>query len=224
MEEIKLEAENRIQLGKKVRFLRREGKLPAVVYARGENSLPVSIDGKEFLKVYKMAGESGLIKLSIGEGKPVNVIISELDIHPVTGNPVHANFRQVSLTEKLTTKVPIILTGESPAVKDSTGIVLHLLNEIEVTCFPQDIPHEIEVDISGLVNVDDAIVVGNLNVDRSKVEIETDPEELVVKIDYAQQAEEVEEAVDEATLVEGVESTEEKEKEAGEEKEAPSED
>lgn len=219
MDKTTLTAQTRTLVGKKSKLLRQQGVLPAVVFARGKDSTPVTLPFKEFMKVYNQTGESGLIELNIDQGqKPLNVIVAGLDLNPVTGVPYHANLRQVSLTEKITTRVPITLMGESAIVKNGEGMVLHLLNELEVTCLPQDIPHEIEVDISVLENIDDALTVADLKIDRSKIEVEAEQEEMVVKIDYAIQPEEPEEiTLDEATLVEGVEATAETTAKEGEE-------
>lgn len=215
METTNLSATTRTILGKKVKSLRREGKLPGVVFAKNENSLAITLNNSEFQTVFKSLGESGLIKLHIDEDKALNVLISEVNQHPVSGQILHANLRKVSLKEKLSAHVPLVFEGEPAIVKSNEGILLTLMNEIEVTCLPQDIPHEIGVDVAKLNNIGDSIYVKDLFLDTEKVTLETDPEELVAKLDYIPQEVPEEAEVSEAELVEGVEAV--AEKEAGEE-------
>lgn len=212
MTEEKLSAQARTILGKKVKSLRKQGQFPAVVYGKSIESTPVTLGHKEFVQLFKRVGESGLIALTIDDEKPLHTLITSVTYHPVTNLPLHADFKKVSLTEKTSANVPVVLQGESPAVEDGEGILLHLIDEMVVHCLPQDIPHEIIVDITGLAQVDDAIYVKDLPLPKN-VEIELDPEELVVKVDYAQQPEAEEESdATEAELIEGVQATEESDK------------
>jgi large subunit ribosomal protein L25 len=212
METISLKATKRPLLGKKVRKLRRENKTPAVLFGMGDESIPLTLATSDIEKAFQEAGESSLIELTIDTQKQVNTIISDITFHPVTEKILHTSLRRVSLTKKISTQVPINLEGESPAVESGEGILLQLLNEIEVTCFPQDIPHEIVMNISSLEHIDDALHVSDIKVNTAKVELSADPEDLVVKVDYAQQEEEEEgDELSEAELVEGVEATAESE-------------
>lgn len=183
MDRLSLQAEERKVLGKKVKNLRKEGKLPAHVYGKGLETEVVSVDGKTFLKTYKEAGETGLIDLKIGSEKIKPVMVRGVQYDPVTGKPLHIDFYQVNLTQKVKVPVPLELVGEeSDLVKLGEAIVLQNLQELEVEALPTDLVEKIEVDIRPLQKIDDAITVGQLNFDRSKLTIEADPEEVVVRL------------------------------------------
>lgn len=190
MTSAKLEVQKRKVLGRKVKKLRRDGLLPANVYGKTVKSVSLEVPVKDFLKVYGEAGETGLIELKVdGETKPV--LIHNVQFHPVTGNPLHADFHQVSLTEKTTAVVPIELVGEAPAVEQKIGVLIQTLAEVEVEALPQDFPEHLTVDVSNLNEVNDALTVGDIKVDTKKVEIKADPSETVAKIDALAKEEEV---------------------------------
>ncbi|MBU1104569.1 50S ribosomal protein L25 [Candidatus Parcubacteria bacterium] len=203
-------AQERTIFGKKVRFLRREGLIPASVFGKDFKNLSLAINEKEFSSLYKTAGETSLVDLKVKEAKPFKVLISQVQRHPVTKAVVAVSFYKVNLTEKITANIPLVFVGESPAVHAKEGILLTLMDELEVACLPADLPQHIEVDISGLLKIDDAVAVKDLKLDRGKVEVKAEPEELIVKVDYAQQPEQEEETpVSEEELVSQVEATKE---------------
>lgn len=190
MDRLSLQAEERALLGKKVKNLRKDGKLPGHVFGKGLETEHVSVDGKIFLKTFKEAGETGLIDLKIGTEKVRPVMVRGVQYDPVSGQPLHIDFYQVNLTQKVKVPVPLVLIGEQPeAVKLGEAIVLQTLNEVEVAALPTDLVENIEVDITSLKNIDDAITVGQLNYDRSKLTIEAGEEEIVVKLAPAVTAE-----------------------------------
>ena len=190
MDRLSLHAEERKILGKKVKKLRREGKLPAHVFGKGVEGENVILSAKDFLKTFEQAGETGLIDLKIGTERVRPVLIREVQYNPVSGDLIHVDFYQVNLSEKVKVSVPLILIGEEPAgVKLGEVIVLQTLNEIEVEALPTDLVEKIEVDITSLKVIDDAITVGSLNYDRDKLTIFVDPEEVVVKLAPAVTAE-----------------------------------
>lgn len=175
-----LTAEKRSVLGRKVKQLRKTGILPANIFGKKIESLSVQVKTDEFLKVYDEAGETGLVELKVnGEVHPV--LIQNLHTDPATDYPLHADFLEVNLKEKVTATVPVEVIGESPAVKEG-GIVVQQVHEVEVEALPTDFPEKIEVDITGLSNIDDTITVQELKVDRSKIEIKEDLERIVVSI------------------------------------------
>ena len=183
MDRISLQAEERIVLGKKVKRLRVNGKLPAHVFGKGLDSEHVSIETKIFKKVFEEAGETGLIDLKIGAEKVRPVLIREVQYNPVDGKLIHVDFYQVNLSEKVKVAVPIELIGEQPEkVHLGEAIILQTLNEVEVEALPTDLPEKIEVDISVFKEIDDAITVSQLNVDREKITINADLEEIVVEV------------------------------------------
>ena len=183
MDRLSLKAEERKILGKKVKHLRKDGKLPAHVFGKGVETEAVSVDGKTFLKTFKEAGETGLIDLKIGAEKVKPVMVRGVQYDPVSGDPIHIDFYQVNLSEKVKVNVPIALIGEEPeSVGTGETIVLQTMNEIEVEALPADLVEKIEVNIASLKNIDDAITVAQLSFDRNKLTIFAGPEEIVVKL------------------------------------------
>ncbi|MFZ5365809.1 MAG: 50S ribosomal protein L25 [Patescibacteria group bacterium] len=181
MEKPKLQVEKRKIEGRKVKKLRREGILPANLYGKKIKSLSLQVPLNDFQKVYKEVGETGLVDLKIdSETKPV--LIHNVQLHPVTGEPLHVDFHQVSLTEKTKATVPVEIIGESPAIEQGIGILIQPISEVEVEALPQDLPEHLVVDISKLAQVDEAITVADLSVDRKKVEIKADLGAIVAKI------------------------------------------
>jgi len=172
-----LKATKRDVFGRKVKRLRKEGLIPANVFGKKVKSEDLSVNGKEFSEVFEKAGETQIIHLN---DKPV--LVSGLQIDPVTSEYLHIDFRQVDLTEKITAKVPVELIGESPAEKQSIGTVVQQISEIEVEALPTDLPEKIEVDITTLTEVDQTVFVKDLKVDK-KVTIKTDLELIIVKVE-----------------------------------------
>lgn len=190
MDRQKLKVNKRTVFGNKVRKLRREGILPANIYGKNVKSLAIELPMKEFLTVYKDVGETGLVDLQV-DGQIRPVLISSAQLHPVSDIPIHIDFRQVDLKEKIMATVPIELSGESPADKSGIGILVQQLTEIEVEALPTDLPEKLIADISRLENVDDAVLVSDLAVDRTKVEIQAEPSQIVAKVEPPTKEEEV---------------------------------
>lgn len=183
-----LKAEKRTLEGRKVKKLRSEGILPGNVYGKKVKSQSVQVVLKDFDKVYKEIGETGLLTLQIGnEEKPV--LIHNLQLNPVSDDPVHVDFLQVDLKEKVEADIPVELMGESPAEKQAIGTVVQYINEIKVEALPTDLPEEFQVDSSVLAEVDQAILVKDLKYDKSKVEIKDDLEAIVAKVEPPQKEE-----------------------------------
>lgn len=177
MSTITLKSIKRDIFGRKVKQLRKKGLIPANIFGNNIESESISVDSKEFSTVFKKAGETQIIDLN---GKPV--LVSNIQVHPVDGEYLHIDFRQVDLKQKIEAKVPVEIEGESPAEKQNLGTVVQQLDEIEVEALPADLPEKIIVDISGLVEVDQAIHVKDLKVSKNVV-IKTDMESIVVKIE-----------------------------------------
>ncbi|MBM4467404.1 MAG: 50S ribosomal protein L25 [Chloroflexi bacterium] len=194
MEQIELQTQKREVLGKKVKNLRREGLIPAVLYGHDIESLPLQIEERELNRVLTQAGGHRLIALKIGRAKnPQMALAREVQWDVITSRPLHVDFYAVVMTEKITTAVPLTLVGEAPAADQAGVILLQGLDEIEIECLPGDLIEAIEVDLSALKEMDQAIYVKDLRVSPA-VEILTDPEELVAKVAWAA-PEEVEEEV-----------------------------
>ncbi len=182
-EKIKLTVEKRKITGRKTKTLRREGILPANIYGKKEKSLSVQLETKSFLPVFKEVGETGLIELKVADEKETRpVLIHNVQFHPVDETPLHVDFYQVDLKEKVTTKVPVELIGESPAVKDKIGILIQPLSEVEVEALPADLPEKIEVNISGLKAINDAVAVSDVKLPEG-VRVLTEGKEILVKIE-----------------------------------------
>jgi large subunit ribosomal protein L25 len=187
----KLKVQKRKLFGRKVKKLRLMGILPANIYGKKIKSQALSLALKEFSPVYKEVGETGLIDLLIEKEKtPHPVLVHNLQLHPVTDQPVHVDFHQVSLTEKVKAEIPIQLAGESPASEQKIGILVRLLDQLEVEALPTDFPEKIEVNVSSLEKVGDMIKVKDIAGALKKVTIVTDPKRLVVKIEPPTKVEE----------------------------------
>jgi len=163
---LELKSKKRTLLGRKVKSLRREGIIPAVVYGGKESSVPIELDLREFSKVFKTAGETTLIKLIVGE-KAKNVLIHDISRDPITEEMNHVDFYEVKMDEKITTKVPLVFIGGAPAVIDSGGVLVKAMQELEVRALPADLPHQIEVDVSQLRTFDDNILVKDIKLPKN---------------------------------------------------------
>lgn len=212
-----LNAQPRQLAGRQVRALRRTGVIPAVLYGHGVSSQSLAVDAREFEKVYKQAGASTLVDLRIGEGEPVKVLIQEVQPHHITLKPLHADFYQVSMTEKLTAKIPFKFTGEATAVKELGAILVKNLQEVEVECLPQDLVHEIEVDLSALKAFGDALHIKNIAFPPG-IAVKAKPEAVIVLVQEPRKEEEAAAPVDEKAAIEQIgKAGEEKKAEEGEE-------
>lgn len=181
MQRHKLSAELRKIEGRKVKQLRKDGILPANVYGREFKSLSVQLPTKDFLKIYKEAGETGVVDLTVGENESLSVLIHNVQLHPVTGLPLHADFHKISLKEKVKAMVPVVMVGEAPAVTQKLGLLLTPLNEVEVEALPTDLPENIEIDIKTLTEVGSEIKLKDVKISE-KVTLLSDPELVAAKI------------------------------------------
>jgi large subunit ribosomal protein L25 len=172
MEKIELTAHKRDLRGKKVRFLRRQGI----------ESNALQIETPALKKALAQAGRTSLISLKIGSTKRQNMaIVRDIQRDPVKGELVHVDFYQVRMDQKLKVEVPLVLVGKAPAVKEQGGILVHELSTLEVECLPANMPHSIELDISGLVELDQALHVKDLRIPDGVTAL-TEPEKVVAKI------------------------------------------
>jgi len=216
---MEISAKKREITGSKVSRRRREGFIPAVIFSKKHSvektkPLNIELDAKEFENVFKEAGESTLITVKFENDHEHTVLVSDVQRHPVTLRITHASLYEVDLKEKITATVEIEIINEDKCspIQTGEGIAITVLPEVEVNCLPADIPHKFEADISKLSEIGATLHIKDLQVDASKVEIMADPEEVIAKIDFAEQLE-VEE---EEKTVEDVEVTTEKEEEEGE--------
>ncbi len=216
---MEITAEKRTALGKQNKKLRKDRKVPAVMYGKGLDPINLTVGIVEFIKVFKEAGESTLIDLVVA-GKKEPVLVDEIQVHPVTGSPIHVNFHKVNLKEKIKANVPVEIINEeiNPFVKSGEGLILTLINEVEVEALPTDLPHKFEIDVAGL-GLGHGITVAELSFDKTKVEVVSlGEDEMIVKLDAGRMEEVAEEvAKSEEELIAGVEATKEKKEEEGEE-------
>jgi len=164
MEEIKLSLKSREITGRKVNSLRAEGMVPGIVYGHGVKNRNVVIGERELEKIYDKAGESSLIDLSIDEAKPVKVMIKVIQREPVYDKPIHVDFREVRMDEKITAEIDLVFVGETPAVKELGGTLVKNFDYLEVECLPTALVPEIEVSLDKLKTFDDVIRVKDLNI------------------------------------------------------------
>lgn len=155
-------ATKRENVGTRLNSLRKEGILPAVLYGEGVASTPISVQMKEFKKVLRQAGETSLLTLKVRDGKDFNVLIYDVAVDPLTGEPIHADFYAVRMDKPIEAKVPLVFLGESAAVKNDGGILVKIAHELEVKALPKDLPHEISVDVTKLEKIGDKIHVRDL--------------------------------------------------------------
>jgi len=221
MEKVVLKATPRTATGRQVRALRRSGMLPAVIYGHNVEPISISLEGRDAGRVLGRLSSSSLITIDL-EGKEYPTIVREKQQNYIKRTIIHVDFMVVSLTEKIRANVGILLTGNSPAVKDFNAMLINGLSELEVEAFPQDLPASVMVDISTLVKIGDGIHVRDIILS-DKVQILDSPDEMIV-LATAPAKEEVEEVVTPEEVV--VEETTEpeiiekgkKEEEEGEEK------
>ena len=166
--------------------MRNAGIIPAHVFGNTKEVEHVEVNEIEFKRVFKQAGETGLVNLKIGDDRTRPVLIKEIDMHPVTNQILHIGFYQVNLKEKVTVPVPLVFIGEGPeSVKLGQTVVLQVLSEVNVEALPNDLIENIEVNIEVLKEVGDAITVADLSYDRETITVLAEPEEVVVKLDDA---------------------------------------
>jgi large subunit ribosomal protein L25 len=181
-EEYLLTAEPRTVRGKQVSQLRRAGSIPAILYgSHVQTPLPLKIEEKTLKQVIARAGQNRLITLTIDSSAPRLVLTREVQRNPLTGRIVHVDFQEVSMTEKLTTEVALVLIGTSPAVMRGEGLLIHGLNTVQIRVLPTDLIPQIEVDVSGLESLNQSIYVKDLKVSE-KIEILTPGDEMVAKV------------------------------------------
>ncbi len=176
-----LAAEHRTVTGKAVAGLRRDGRLPAVVYGHGMESAPVTLDAHEFNLLRRHVGPNALIDLSVDGAKAKPVLVHGVQIHKVNRRPIHVDLFAVRMTEELTVDVPVHGTGESEAVSKLGGTLLNASGSVKVRARPDHLPQVIEVDLASLVDFDAAIHARDLPIPDG-VQLLTDPDEIVFKV------------------------------------------
>jgi large subunit ribosomal protein L25 len=177
---MQIKASARQPLGKRSRRLLREGKLPAIVYGHNTEATAITLDKLEFQKVFLKSGRTHLVDLAI-DGRTEKVLVREIQTHPRRLGPIHVDFYQVNLQEKIEVEVPVHLVGESAAVKRGDADILQPMHSVRVECLPSDIPEAFEIDITPLEEIDMELRVSELRVPTG-VTVLDEPDQLVVKI------------------------------------------
>lgn len=212
---VELNVSPRPVLGKKVKRLRREGIIPANVYGRALDSVAIQVPRDDLVRVIRTAGRNEIVYLRLDGEEPRPTFVRQIQRNPVTDAILHVDFYQISLAEKVRIEVPLALMGTAPAEQTYGGTLLHSLDSITVEGLPTDIPSVIEVEVSGLEEIDAAIHVGELRVP-DEVTVLTDPEVVVAKIAPPHVEKEVEEEVVEEEEAEEVPAEEAAPEEAAE--------
>lgn len=207
MEKVIIPAEKREVIGKKVKTLRREGKLPAIIYGHGIDPISIVLNMRDASRTLARATSSSLITIEL-DGKQYPTLVREKQLDYIRNSIIHVDFLAVSMTEKITATVGVQVVGDAPAVKEFGAILVTGLTELEVECLATDLPERFTVDVSGLTEISSGVYVKDV-VAPEGVEILSDPEEVLV-VATAMAEEEVEE-VEEEELLEGEEELEEPE-------------
>lgn len=174
---IVLTAETRTEKKKKSGLLLAADKLPAVVYGPKQEPLVISVPLREFARILREEGESSVIELSGVTPSPIKVLIHDLFVDPVTNLPRHVDLYAIEKGAKVEIAIPLTYVGEAPAVKEN-GSIVKVLHELEIEAAPENLPHEIEVDVSTLEKIGDQILVSSLKIPAG-VTVKNDPEEVV---------------------------------------------
>jgi len=186
-----LNAEKREKIGK-LESLREAGFLPAVFYGHKKESTPIQIKKSEFLKAWRAAGESTVIKLVTPNGD-LEALIHDVDIDPVTDEPRHADFYVFEKGHKVEISIPLEFEGISPAIKDLGGVLVKVLYEIKIEAEPSNLPHDLKVDISSLVGFQSQILAKDIKMPHG-VELMENPEEVVAAVSEPKEEKEEEAA------------------------------
>lgn len=180
MEKLVIAAEKRTTIGKKVKVLRREGKLPGIIYGHKYEPTTIIMDQKDATRVLNQATSSSVVTVDL-EGKEVAALVREKQRDYLKNRYLHIDFQAVSLTERIRTYVNIELIGIAPAVKDFSGVVVDGVTAVEVEALPGDLPERFVVDISVLKEIGDSILVSDIEIPE-KVELLTPADEMVILV------------------------------------------
>ena len=183
MDSISLAARPRSETGRHVHHLRREGAIPAVLYGHKVAPQSLAVDAKEMERTWQHAGRTHLVDVHVeGQRGARKALIKDLQFHPRSGRMLHVDLFAVNLREKITSEVPVIVVGESPAVQQKVGQVQQVVSTLRVEALPADLPAQLTVDISGLTEVDQAVTLGEIELPKAVALVHADLSETVVKI------------------------------------------
>lgn len=177
-----LEAQKREIIGKKTRELKAKGIIPAVLYGHGVQNKNLAINAAAFDRIFAEAGESTLVDLKIEGETPVKTLIADVQYEPVKHKITHVDFHQIRMNEKINAQIPVKFVGEAKAVKELGGVLVHNLSEVEIRCLPNDLIHEIAVDISVLNTFDEAIKISDLKLPTTIEIIGHEPDDVIAVV------------------------------------------
>jgi large subunit ribosomal protein L25 len=207
VEQIELHVVTRELMGKKSRFLRRQGITPVHLFGYDTEPMALQCETLQLKQVLKTAGKTKLVGLRVDKHrKPRSVVVREVQKNALSGELVHVDFFQVSMEEKIKVEVPVVLVGEAPALKSKTNMMVRELAAVEIECLPDRIPESIQVDISGLVEDDQSMQVKDLVLGEGVVAL-SNPEQVIVRI-APLKIEKVEKPVVAEAVAEGAEGAE----------------
>ncbi len=190
--------------GKQNKRLRTTGVVPGVLFGKTTGSIPVQLEAKALDALYRQAGRTSVVKVAVDGGQPTSAIIKGIQRNPLTGKALHVDFFAVDLTHEMLADIPLVFTGTSPAVELEGAILFTSLDHLKVRGLPGDLPHEVEVDLAPLVDLEATIHVRDLVVDE-RVAVINDPDELVAKVTPPREEEVIEPVVVEGEGEEGAE-------------------
>lgn len=185
---VKLSAKSR-DIKAKISAVRNIGMIPAVIYGPGIKNSNVAVGSKDFKKVFDQAGESTLVDLEVEGQKMVKVLINDVSVDPVSDKVMHIDFYQVKMDKEIESRIPLSFIGEAPAVKEQGGILVKNMHELHIKALPQDLIHDIEVDISNLININDKMFVSDIKLPKG-VKVINKLEDIVVMISAPREEEE----------------------------------
>lgn len=192
MERIQLSAMPREVIGKQVKHLRDANLIPGVIYGHGFEPLPVQFAARDLELVLQRAGTSTLLNIEVaGTSQPYTVIVRDVQRHPLKRYVTHVDMQALNMAETVRVAIPVVLSGDSPAVRDLHGMLLHLITEVEVEGLPSALIPAIEVNVSGLTELGAALTVGALAIPEG-LKILTPAEEIVVQVSMPEEEEEEE--------------------------------
>jgi large subunit ribosomal protein L25 len=218
-EQVTLTAERRTVLGRHVKQLRQQGRVPGVMYGHGFEAIPLQFENRKLSKLLSHVSGSQLISIQVADQKePEMALVRDVQRDPIRGDVLHVDFYRVEMTERLTAEIPLTLVGESPMTHQHEGILLQGISAIEVECLPSDLVDEIAVDLSDLTEIGQGVYVRDLAIP-SGIDVLTDKDEMIVRMmAMAEEEEIVEEEALEIEEVEVIsEAKEEEEEGEGEE-------
>jgi len=200
MAQVNLNVAKRDVLGKKVRFLRRQGQTPVHIFGHGVKSMAAQCDSEQLQQILTGRGRTKVLALNVeGEKRMRHVLVGEVQKDFLRGTLLHVDFHQVRKTEVVKVEVPIVLVGEAPALKFQENTLMHAIKSLEVECLPGDIPEEVDLDISSLTDRGQMIRVKEIKLGK-KVTVLDDPEQVIIEVEAPAVEKEVEEVIEGAEV------------------------